>query len=100
MKTLARRFSTPVGELDLVMRDAETVVFVEVKTQRDRRLKDPQEQVTASKQRKLLKAAKWFLMHKRWSDKPCRFDVVAIVLPEDGEAELEHFEDAFIPKRW
>ncbi len=100
LKTLARRFSTPVGELDLVMREAETIVFVEVKTQRDRAFKDPQEQVTLAKQRKLLKAAQWFLNRKRWTDKPCRFDVIAVVLPEGAEPEIEHFPDAFMPKRW
>ena len=43
LKTVARRFTTPVGELDLVMRDGDTVVFVEVKTRRDRDLADPQD---------------------------------------------------------
>lgn len=100
LKTLARRFSTTVGEIDLIMREAETIVFVEVKTLRDRAFKDPQDQVTRSKQHKLLKAAKWFLNRKRWTDKPCRFDVVAIVLPETGEPEIEHFPDAFVPERW
>ena len=97
MKTVARRFSTAVGEIDLVMREAETIVFVEVKTQRDRRFKDPEEQVTAAKQRKLCKAAKWFLMQRRWTERPCRFDVIAIVLPESGDAEIEHFPEAFVP---
>ncbi len=100
LKTLARRYSTPVGELDLVMREAETIVFVEVKTLRDRVFKDPQEQVTLAKQRKLIKAAQWFIHRKRWTDKPCRFDVVAVVLAEEGEPEIEHFPDAFLPKRW
>ena len=100
LKTLARRYSTPVGELDLVMREGETIVFVEVKTQSDRVFKDPQEQVTPAKRRKLIKTAKWFLNGKRWMDKPCRFDVIAVVVPEEGEPELEHFPDAFVPERW
>ena len=100
LKTIARRFSTPVGELDLVMRQAETVVFVEVKTQSDRTFTDPQDRVNIPKQRKLLKAAKWFVTRKRWTDKPCRFDVVAVVLPQSGEPEIEHFPDAFVPQRW
>lgn len=100
LKTLARRFSTPVGEIDLVMREKETAVFVEVKTQRDRAFKDPQDQVTPTKQRKLAKAARWYLNSKRWDDKPCRFDVVTVVLADDGEPEIEHFPDAFAPQRW
>lgn len=99
LKTLTRRFSTPVGELDLVMRAAETIVFVEVKTQRDRAFKNPQEAVTPAKQRKLAKAAAWFLNDQRCLEKPCRFDVIAVVLPESGEPEIEHFPDAFVPVR-
>lgn len=99
LKMLARRFSTPVGEIDLIMQQAETVVFVEVKTLRDRVYKDPQDQVVPAKQRKLLKAARWFLHRKRWTDKPCRFDVVAVILPETDEPEIEHFPDAFVPER-
>ena len=99
LKTVTRRYATPVGELDLVMRAGETVVFVEVKTRRNRDFADPQDAVGLPKQRKLVRCAEWFLRHKRWSDRPCRFDVVAIVLPESGEPEIEHFPDAFTPQR-
>ena len=95
LKTLARRFSTPVGELDLVMREGETIVFVEVKTQRDRTFKDPEEQVGPAKRRKLMKAVEWFLHRRKLEAQPLRFDVVGIVLPEEGEAEIRHFPDAF-----
>ena len=97
MKTLARRYTAPVGELDLVMRADQTIVFVEVKTQRDRIFKDPQEQVGPTKLRRMTKTARWFLHAKRLEDHPCRFDVVAVVLPETGDAEIEHFPEAFIP---
>lgn len=99
LKSITRRYSTPVGELDLVMRAGDTVIFVEVKTRRDRHFADPQDAVSLPKQRKLARCAEWFLHHKRWSDRPCRFDVVAIVLPESGEPEIEHFPEAFVPKR-
>ena len=97
LKTIARRFKTPTGELDLVMRDGEAVVFVEVKTRADRELVDPQDTLRGPQRRHLTKAARWFIHHKRWDDKPCRFDVVAVVLPPGGEAEIEHFPDAFLP---
>ena len=100
LKGIERRYSTPVGEIDVIMLSGDTVVFVEVKTQRDRTFKDPQEQVTATKQQRLIKAAKWYVQRKRWTDKPCRFDVVAVVLPESGSPEIEHFPDAFAPQRW
>ena len=100
LKTVARRFDTPVGELDLVMRERDTLVFVEVKTLADRRFDDPENRVTPAKQRKLLKAARWYVTRKRKTDCPCRFDVVAVVLNEPGEPEIEHFADAFTPERW
>jgi putative endonuclease len=97
LKTIARRYATPVGELDLVMRDGQTVVFVEVKTRRSRALADPQDAVRRPKQRKMARCAAWFLEHKRWAERPCRFDVVAIMLPAAGEPEIEHFPEAFLP---
>lgn len=97
LKTVVRRFATPVGELDLVVRDSDTVVFVEVKTRRDRSLADPEDAVRAGKQRRMTRAARWFIHHKRWDDKPCRFNVVAVVVPADGEPEIEHFPNAFLP---
>jgi putative endonuclease len=97
LKLVARNHGTPVGEIDLIMRDRETVVFVEVKTRRDRNLADPEDAVRPDKQRRMSKAARWFIHDKRWDDKPCRFDIVAVLLPESGPPEIEHFPDAFLP---
>jgi len=99
LKTLARRSSTPVGELDLVMGDRQTIVFVEVKTLRDRRHADPQDAVRRDKMRRMTRAARWFIHRKRYEDRLCRFDVVAVTLPEHGEPAIEHFPDAFEPQR-
>ena len=98
LKTVTRRFTTPVGELDLVMRDGDTVVFVEVKTRHDRDLADPEDAVTARKQRRLLRAARWFIHHNGWQDRPCRFDVVAVTLSDAGPPEFQHYPDAFTPR--
>ena len=97
LKTIARHYNTPVGELDLVMRDGDTVVFAEVKTRRDRKWADPQDAVGYHKQRCLTRAAQWFIHRKGWDDRPCRFDMIAVVLPPDGEPDIEHFPDAFPP---
>ena len=61
LKTVTRHFNTPVGELDLIMRAGETLVFIEVKTRRDRKYADPQEAVRRDKQRRMTRAARWFL---------------------------------------
>lgn len=98
-KRLARNFSTPTGELDLIMRDGDTVVFVEVKTLTQPELSEPIEQLRPAQQRKLIKTANWWRQQKRCTDKPCRFDVVGIAINEDDdEPEITHIEDAFAPQ--
>lgn len=96
-RSIATNFTTPVGELDLVMQDGDTVVFVEVKTRADRRFAEPHEAVTAAKQAKLLRAAAWFLQRRGWIERPCRFDVVTIVTGDGPQPRIEHFRDAFVP---
>ena len=100
LRRIARRFRTPAGEIDLVMRDGATIVFVEVKTQTDDRLGDPHERVTRPKQKRLIRAARWFLNQKGWHDAACRFDVVAVIAPPGAAPRVEHFRDAFMPNRW
>jgi putative endonuclease len=98
LKLVARSYRTPVGELDRIMRDGETVVFVEVKTRRDRVYADPEDAVTLEKQRHLVRAARWYLHKRGWEERPARFDVVAVILPADGEAEITHHVEAFWPR--
>lgn len=98
LKVVVRNHSTPVGEIDLIMRDGPTLVFVEVKTRRDRDLADPEDAVRPDKQRHMAKTARWFIHTRGWDNRPCRFDIVAVTLPENGLPEIEHFPDAFIPR--
>ena len=95
LRSVARHFNTPVGELDLVMRDGDTLVFVEVKTRRDRKFADPEDALTREKRRRLLQTARWYIEHTGWGDRPCRFDVVTAVVSSEGEPQLVHYPDAF-----
>ena len=96
-RIVARNYTCPQGELDLVGLDGDTIVFVEVKSRRSDASADPEINVTYHKQRRLTRAARHYLMEKGAQDRPCRFDVVAVVLPDQGEAAIEHFVDAFGP---
>lgn len=97
-KTLARNFSCKAGELDLVMANPEgAVVFVEVKTRTTEKIADAEASITPAKKSKLLRAAKYFAAQHEIESRPCRFDVVAIVLPKSGPAAVRHYENAFIP---
>ena len=97
MRILLRGYRTSRGEIDLIARDGNTLVFVEVKT---RRRGEPAEAVTPEKQRRITAASLHFL--KRHGlldgprDVPCRFDIVAVVWPDGlGRPDIEHHPDAF-----
>ncbi len=82
LRLLARNFNTRFGELDLVMRDADTLVFVEVRYRRHGAFGSGAASVGASKRERLMKAAQLFLQaHPKLAALPCRFDVLAF----DGE---------------
>ena len=100
MAVVARRYSAPVGEIDLIMRDGETIVFVEVKTRRDDRMSDPEHAVNADKRRKLTRCARGFVNERKLHDWPFRFDIVSVILPAGGEPCVKHIPEAFMPQRW
>jgi putative endonuclease len=84
LKLLARNYTTRYGELDLVMREGKTIVFVEVRHRRNAAYGDAAASVTASKQAKLIKAAGlWLAAHTEWAHSDCRFDVIAYNGPAD-----------------
>lgn len=83
LRTLAQNWRCRLGELDLVMLEADTVVFVEVRYRKHAAWGGALASVDARKQAKLVRAAQAFLAnHVRYRDCPCRFDVVAL----DGSA--------------
>jgi putative endonuclease len=95
LRILTRRYRVPVGEIDLIARERDTLVFVEVKT---RRQGEPIEAVTEEKQRRLTRAAIRFLYRHDIEGMgiPCRFDVVAVVWPEGSRKPcFEHVRRAF-----
>ena len=85
LRLLCRNWSCRSGELDLVMLDGDTVVFVEVRYRRHAAWGGALESVDLRKQQKLIKAAQLFLLKEsRWAKHPCRFDVVAMGSTEGG----------------
>jgi putative endonuclease len=93
LRILFRGFQTPRGEIDLIARDGNTLVFVEVKARRNG---TPAEAVTLEKQRRITQAALIFQRRYGLLDQPCRFDIVAIVWPDDRRPPvIEHIRNAF-----
>ena len=84
------------GELDLVMLDGDTVVFVEVRYRRHIGWGGAIESVDFRKQEKLVTAAQLFLQQvPEWADHPCRFDVIAIEGDPGSAAPLSWIRSAF-----
>jgi putative endonuclease len=95
-KVLARGSRIGPGELDLVMLDRETIVFVEVKTRQTHDAGHPAEAVDEQKQRRLTKLAVTFLKRHGLLERPARFDVIAITWPASKcRPTIEHIKDAF-----
>ena len=92
---LARSFRLLRGEIDIIAKDGETLVFVEVKARADESHGRPEESVTPGKQRQIRRIALGYLAENHAGDVPCRFDVIAILLREGDDPRLEHFIDAF-----
>jgi putative endonuclease len=91
---VARRYRTRCGEIDIVADDRGTLVFVEVKCRADAEFGTAAEAVTPWKQRQLARMARVYLLDTRSSGRPCRFDVVAIML--DGASPvIDLFQNAF-----
>jgi putative endonuclease len=77
LRPVAANASWRFGELDLVMLDGDTLVFVEVRYRRSARFGGGVASIDAGKRRRLVKAAQAFLSaHRRYAEAPCRFDVV------------------------
>jgi putative endonuclease len=95
MRIVVRGYRTERGEIDLIARDGDTLVFVEVKARRNG---VPAEAVTSEKQRRLTNVALQFMRKYGVLDVRSRFDVVAIVWPDDrARPQVEHFRNAFEP---
>lgn len=91
---LTRNYRCRFGEIDLVMRDGETLVFVEVRYRRRTSYGSSAESVDWRKQRRLTRSALCYLQaNPAIAQKPARFDVVAL----DGNAPVQWIRDAFQP---
>jgi len=95
LELLTRNYRAPCGELDLIMRDHDHVIFVEVRFRRHNYYGSGADSVTAIKQDKLIKTALYYLQqHPKQAKHPARFDVVSLSAT-DGQTDIEWIKDAF-----
>ncbi len=94
-RIVERGFRLFRGEIDIVAYDGPTLVFIEVKTRATTEFGLPEEAVTPAKQSQIRKIARGFLIERDLGEPDCRFDVLAVVAPEEGDPVITHFESAF-----
>ncbi len=93
-KILERNFSNRFGEIDIIAKDHDTLVFVEVKAKKGVDFGLPEEMINAYKLKKVQKMAEVYMNGKSI---PCRIDVVAIILSETNELlHLNHYENVYM----
>ena len=93
-RIIERNYACKMGEMDIIAREKDTLVFIEVKTRTSTTFGPPQLAVNPKKQLQMSKVALHFLKEKKLEDVKARFDVVAILLGVRGE-EIELIRDAF-----
>jgi putative endonuclease len=94
-KVIERNYHCLLGEIDLIAREKDTVVFVEIKARSSLDCGLPQEAVDRFKQKRLIQVARFYMAeHNLKENIPARFDVVAIHLTPSGP-DIELIKDAF-----
>ena len=93
-KCIVRNYRCALGEIDLIAKDGDCLVFIEIKTRRGRSLGSIKEAIDKRKKRQLSKVALAYLKSNDSCDVKSRFDVVAISLNQDKE-QIEVIQNAF-----
>ena len=95
LKLLQRNFSSRFGEIDLIMEDDKTIVFVEVKYRTSNQHGSGVDAVTFQKQGKISRTASWFLAkNPHRAEQFCRFDVISIG-PQKNNQGINWIKNAF-----
>lgn len=95
LKFLVANFRSKRGEIDLIFRDGDCLVFVEVKTRSSEEWNRPAAAIDADKRRRLTRTALDYLRRLRHPRVKLRFDVVEVLLQDDQLREVRHLPNAF-----
>ena len=101
-KVIARNYTCPLGELDMVATDGKCVIFIEVRSTEQEGFDRPAASVDSAKQIRLTRLALDFLKRHGLLDRPARFDVLALSWPSgQSTPNINHYPDAFpASERW
>lgn len=98
-RIIARNYRCPAGEIDLIATRDDTLIFLEVKTRASCEAEDAHEALRSHQRGRIEHAARYFLRARNVGNCPCRFDLITVIWPARGGPLIEHFEDAFRPRR-
>ena len=94
-ETLKRNYHSRYGEIDIISKNENYLVFTEVKSRSFKSIAEPKEWVDCKKQEKIVKTAACFLEENDFNLQP-RFDVIEVFIGSNGRAEkINHIENAF-----
>lgn len=84
------------GEIDIVAKDKELLVFVEVKSRLNLEYGEPEYGVTPKKIKQIKRMAELYLYEKEIEEVDCRFDVVAVIINDGSEPIITYYKNAFM----
>ncbi|HCB93458.1 MAG TPA: YraN family protein [Selenomonas sp.] len=90
-----RNYRVPTGEIDIIAKKGDTIVFIEVKTRRSLSCGTPAQSVGYYKQQKIIQTARWFLRQGQIEGCPCRFDVIEVYVFSERTFKIRHLRGAF-----
>ena len=93
-KIIVTNFRTRMGEIDIIAKDGDVIVFVEVKSALSPRFGDPVGWVTKRKQMRIIRVSQAYMMGTCTGQCPVRYDVIGI----DTNGGIQHIKDAFRPR--
>jgi putative endonuclease len=91
-RIIEKNYHSRLGEIDIVAKENESIVFVEVKTRCSTDFGLPEEALSYDKRRRLSKLALGYLAHRRIKDTNCRFDVVSILMDTNKVRKVNHIK--------
>lgn len=97
-KILERNARFGKYEIDIIAREGDTVAFVEVKTRRSNELTAPEDSVGYTKQRHIQNAAEYYCARHPDPETYYRFDVVSVILPDEGKPSVTLMRNAFVAR--
>jgi putative endonuclease len=98
-RIIAQNYHSSYGEIDIIAQEKNEIVIIEVKARTKHILKDVENSISKSKQKKITLTALYFLSNNpHYSKLNCRFDVIILFYYQKDETfQIQHFKNAFNP---